>query len=133
MHKALAVAIGVLLSLRIVGAYHTARHSLYTETKKILHKKCDSIPKLYGVGPLNIEHVVPASILRRAESTIPVHFCIADPHNLHLASSGLNSIRSNYRFSLRPPTPEMQPLGGCNFVSERKRLFVPRTSDWGCI
>eukprot|EP00961_Rhodomonas_salina_P249643 3374653-Rhodomonas_salina.1 len=132
MGRFLLQTLAFVITLQVVTGYNT-KTFFYKQAKKALHDNYGRIPTLYGDGPSNIEHVVPASILRRADTPVPVHLRVADPHNLHLACARMNSIRSNYRFSLRPPASHMRPVGGGNFVSAEKKLFVPRAVDWGPI
>jgi endonuclease I len=76
---------------------------------------------------LNIEHIVPRSVLKHYSKNIN------DPHNLYPAARYYNSVRSNYRFAFERPTDTMIHVGEGNYVCHKYRIFTPRIEDWGSI
>jgi endonuclease I len=107
-----------------------------SETRAVLFKHYKKIPILY-VGNsctvlkrLNLEHVVPQSVLKSAK----LQRAIDDPVNLQLSLASVNCKRKNYHFafdmSCVPKTQERM-LEGLNFVDEKRKLFVPNEHDWG--
>lgn len=102
------------------------------------------VPFLYTENQASpsLEHVVPQRVLRHARLGKDA---LRDPYNLFLTSKHANSRRSDYPFLL--PTPvdlsricshpvfpkEFTRVGHGSYVSHKRRLFIPRFTDYGVI
>lgn len=120
-------------------------YSHATELRRLLLHHTAVIPVLYVhiddvlTMPLNIEHVVPASVLK-ASPNPDAQF---DPCNFYLSLATVNSARKNYRISFEllhrkmsdflqdktTPNSKIRHIGYGNCVDDENQLFYPRVQD----
>lgn len=140
----LAVVLWFLTSRVVVSKPSRSYHALgggvamrpYISFKHLLLVYKDKAPFLYSkhrISP-NVEHVVPVSVLKKYIPRGELHSAVNDPHNMFLASSAMNSKRSNYRFLFpykinKERICSYERVGSECYISHKERLFVPRKED----